>query len=461
MKKAGLIIARTLLLAAVVLLSAQCNRIENDIYKELRAHADKIRVVNTHEHQRMTEEWGGHKYGFYHLAALSAYLISDLNSAGAKGYNLNQMDTLSPDELWGLYGRYLDYSRTTSYYRQFLRGFKELYDFNDPFFTKENIPALSKKIEDNYKNYKTWFDFAFKKAGFEVMFNDRFWNRYSVDYDKRYFALVFNINSLIAYSSRKPEKGEELKPNSLYKEAQSEGYVIKDFDSYLGYCDHMLKKNKENGAVCLKNSQAYSRSIFYEDVSYEEAGNLYSKRASDLTPAEAKKIQDFMFHWIIGRSVDYNLPVQIHTGYLSGNGNDLSNGEPMKLNNLFLKFPEAKFILFHGGFPRTGEVAALGKMFPNVYLDLVWLPQISREEAINALDVMLDCVPYNKFFWGGDCQLIEESVGSLEFAKDVVAVVLAKRVKRGVLTREVATEILDRIFYRNAIEVFSLDMSLE
>lgn len=145
---------------------------------------------------------------------------------------------------------------------------------------------------------------------------------------------------------------------------------------------------------------------------------------------------------------------------LAGNGNTLDNGKPVKLNNLFLQYPQAKFILFHGGFPWTVEYAALGKMFPNVYLDLVWLPQISREEAVNVLDVMFDCVPYNKFFWGGDCGLIEESVGSLEFAKDVVSEVFAKRVARGLLTEDPALEIVDRIFRENAIEVFKLQEKL-
>ncbi|MDP4224098.1 MAG: amidohydrolase family protein, partial [Bacteroidota bacterium] len=210
----------------------------------------------------------------------------------------------------------------------------------------------------------------------------------------------------------------------------------------------------------IKNSQAYSRTLYYEDVPYGDAKILFDRPSSSLTPNEAKKIEDFMFHWIITEAIKYDLPVQIHTGYLAGNGNVLDNGEPVKLNNLFLKYRDARFDIFHGGFPWTGEIAALGKMFPNVYINLVWLPQISREEAIKALDVMLDCVPYNKFFWGGDCGLIEESVGSLEFAKDAVSEVLAKRVERGLLTEEIAFRIMDRIFRENAIEVFKLKEKL-
>jgi predicted TIM-barrel fold metal-dependent hydrolase len=152
--------------------------------------------------------------------------------------------------------------------------------------------------------------------------------------------------------------------------------------------------------------------------------------------------------------------VQIHTGYFGDNGNTLKNGYPLDLNNLFLQYPEARFILFHGGFPWTGESAALGKMFPNVYLDLVWIPQISREKAVQSLDVMLDCVPYNKFFWGGDCNNIEGEVGALEYGKDVVTEVLAKRIRRGVLTEDEAKEIINSIFRLNALEVFNLSDKL-
>lgn len=70
--------------------------------------------------------------------------------------------------------------------------------------------------------------------------------------------------------------------------------------------------------------------------------------------------------------------------------------------------------------------------------------------------MMLDCVPYNKFCWGGDSGLIEESAGSLVFAKDIVAKVLTSRIERGLLTEDVALEISDAIFRNNAIEIFRL-----
>jgi hypothetical protein len=439
------------------LLLGSCTTNETATFKRIRDHTNAIKVINTHEHQHLPSEFGNFKYSFYFLAAVS-YLASDLSSAGAPKGDPRYLESLSPDKLWELYGKSFDFTRTTSYYSQFVKGFRKLYDFNDLFFTKENIGQLSPKIEENYKNYDAWFDKAFKTAGYELMFIDQYWKPFNTTIDTAHYALAFNINSLIESSSKKPGTGSDSA--SMFRQASHEGAGIKSLDDYLAYCDHLFKKNIEGKVVCIKNSQAYSRTLYYDNVPYEEAKTLFDRPSPDLTSVESKKIEDFVFHWIIKKATLYDLPVQIHTGYLAGNGNVLDNGHPIKLNNLFLLYPKTKFVLFHGGFPWTGEIAALAKMFPNVYLDLVWLPQISREEAINALDVMLDCVPYNKFFWGGDCGLIEESVGSLEYAKDVVSEVLAKRVKRGLLTEKLAVEITDRIFRENAIEVFKLKEKL-
>jgi hypothetical protein len=401
------------------------------------------------------------KPNFYSLLAYS-YLQADVVSSGADRINREIIDNHNLDELWEQYGKYLNFSRATSYYSHFLEGFRILYGFNDSFFTKENIVSLSDKIAANYQDYHSWFDQAFEQAGFEVMFIDQYWNQFNTKIDTQHFALVFNINKLVSSISQRPErikKGEPVKPY-VYELAVKQGKNIKTLDDYLAIADYLFEEFMDNHVVCIKNSMAYGRSIDYEEISYEKAKNLFRKNSSDLSAVEKKNLQDFMFHWIIKKSIELNLPIQIHTGYLAGNGNTLENSHPIKLNALFLRYPDARFVLFHGGYPWTGGYAALGKMFKNVYLDIVWLPQISREAAVRALVEMFDCVPYNKFFWGGDCDLIEETTGSLEFGKEVVAQVLAGRIERGLMTEEVAFEIARGIFRDNAIEVFDLESKL-
>ncbi|MCK4748416.1 MAG: amidohydrolase family protein [Bacteroidales bacterium] len=444
-------------LVLICFMLQQCDQTKQTNYHTLICFADEIKVINTHEHQRWPEENGDLNYRLSHLIQ-GSYLNSDIVSAGGQGFDWRQLDSLDMEAYWGINGRALDYTRSTSYYSHFIEGFRKLYNFDELYFTEANIHGLSAQVEEKYADYRSWFDEAFHRAGFELMFLDQYWKPFNTDVEEKYYALVFHINPLVIQSSARPAAGDE--GPEVFQRAGEDGVEIKSLDNYLEYCDHLFQKNMDNKAVCVKNSMAYSRSLDYEDVPFEEARQLFARPSADLTIQEAKKIQDFIFHWIIRKSVEYDLPIQIHTGYLAGNGNMLDNGKPVKLNNLFLKYPEAKFVLFHGGYPWTGEYAALGKMFSNVYLDLVWLPQISRQVAIQSLDEMFDAVPYNKFFWGGDCAFIEESTGSLEFGKSVVAEVLSMRIERGLLSEDVARDMIRCIFRDNAIQFFQLEEKL-
>ena len=69
-------------------------------------------------------------------------------------------------------------------------------------------------------------------------------------------------------------------------------------------------------------------------------------------------------------------------------------------------------------------------------------------------------VPYNKIFWGGDCSTIEETAGSLESGKEVVARVLAARVERGAMSEETARDVALKIFRENAVRLFKLEERL-
>lgn len=431
-------------------------------YARLKEYIDTVEVINTHEHQRWFPAYDGFPYNFYTLLSHS-YLQADLVSAGSPRLNPKAVNSGDLDALWETYGPYLDYSRNTSYYSHFLSGFQILYGYNNPYFTKEGIQSLSNQIAENYSRREEWYEEAFQTAGFDLMFVDQYWDNFNTELNDNYFALVFNVNSLVySISDRTRLTSENVSERqNIYKQAQKEGFPIKDLDDYLVAADRLFQKFLENNVVCLKNSQAYGRSLDYEYISLEDAKILFDRQSDSLSEAETKALQDFMFHWIIEKSIELDLPIQIHTGYLAGNGNTLDNSHPLKLNSLFLRYPKARFSLFHGGYPWTGEFAALGKMFKNVYLDLVWLPQISREAAVRGLDEMLDCVPFNKFFWGGDCHFIEESTGSLEFGKDVVAQVLAQRVERGLMTEEIAKEIALHIFRENAIRFFKLGKSVQ
>jgi uncharacterized protein len=456
MHRAARAAAIAAILSAVVLAGgATASPVGSTVKARLLAHLATIRVVDCHEHQRVPPEYVGKRHNFYTILSYS-YLQYDLVSAGARAPTSDQINAGDLDGLWDGWGRYLDTARATTYYRQLLLGYRTLYGFRADRFTRDGVAHLSSRIAANYGDEEGWFERAFRQGDFDVMFVDKWWNNYDTDLRSAHFKLVFNIGDLVRGAGERPASGVPPPERGPYAAAARAGRTIRTLADYLSFVDEEFQRFVDHRVVAVKNATAYWRSLDFRDVPLAEAEALFARPAASLSPDEKKALQDCVFHWIVKASIRHHVPVQIHTGYQSGNGNVLENANPLKLTNLFLAYPEARFVLFHGGLPWTRETALLAKMFPNVSLDLVWLPQLSRQVAVQSLDEMLDLVPYTKFFWGGDSHFIEESVGSLEIAKDVVAEVLANRVTRGFLSESLAREIATAIFRNNARAYFRL-----
>jgi predicted TIM-barrel fold metal-dependent hydrolase len=149
-----------------------------------------------------------------------------------------------------------------------------------------------------------------------------------------------------------------------------------------------LDRCLQDGAVGIKIGIAYRRTIRFEKAPRGDAERVFARLFAHLGEGpswdEARPLQDYMFHQIIRAAVDRDVPIQIHTGLQEGNGNVLENSNPLHLANLCLEYSQAKFDLFHGGFPFMGEAISLAKNFSNVFLDLCWLYIISRPQPEDA-----------------------------------------------------------------------------
>ncbi|MFC1613878.1 amidohydrolase family protein [Gemmatimonadota bacterium] len=434
---------------------------DDNLNLRLKAYIDQIKVIDTHEHLRMNSSVKTGSVNFFTILNAS-YLKSDMISAGSPPLDDEMIAEGDLDKLWSAYGPWLDKTRNTSYYGHLVEGFRVLYGFDEPYFTRENIKPLSAKITRNYKDYDSWYRKSFQMANLELMFNDQYWSMFKTGLEFESYALVMRIDHYL-YSISDPASLEISNTDTLsnpLRQAAAENVKIETLDDYLGYAEKWFGRFADKGAVCAKTANAYWRTIYYEDIPKSEAEKLFILPAASRTPEKKKKLEDFMFHWCVEKCAEYDLPLQIHTGYLAGNGDRQDNGKPVKLLNTLSLHSQTRFSLFHGGFPWYQEIGALAKSFPNVAVDLVWLPQISRESAVDALQQWLDCVPYNKFFWGGDCGVIEGSVGALEFGKSVVAQVLAERVARGLMTEELAMDVALKMFRDNAIAFFKLEEKL-
>ena len=146
---------------------------------------------------------------------------------------------------------------------------------------------------------------------------------------------------------------------------------------------------------CIKSGLAYERTLSFERTDYSAAEKIFNRiMTSDETfdlsqhPSNinTKPLEDYMMHTLIQTSIDLNLPVQFHTGLQEGNGNYITNSNPVNLTNLFLEYPKARFDIFHGGYPYGGELCAVAKNFRNVYVDMFWTNIISREYSVRLIE---------------------------------------------------------------------------
>lgn len=174
---------------------------------------------------------------------------------------------------------------------------------------------------------------------------------------------------------------------------------------------------------------------------------------------EAKPLQDYMMHQVIRAALEAGLPLQIHTGLQEGNENIITNADPTHLINLFIEYREAKFDLFHGGYPYIHEWATLAKNFANVYADLAWMHIISPEIGRQLLHELIETVPENKIMaFGGDAVTVEMAYGHSRMARQVVTRVLTEKVVEGYLTADEAIALARRILRDNPAALFKLSV---
>jgi len=419
-------------------------------FLELKTLIETEPIIDTHEHLSFVHASDRQNLDLLSFIAI-AYVGEDFHSAG--------MDPAAWFEGGGFEERcdklaaFIPRVKTTTYYRSMSDAMMELFAMKKEL-NASNWRAYDRKIREAGVD-KGWFEYVFrKKCKIKTVLLDQFWNEGNLEIDYDYFVPVLRINMFVMGTHNEPD----MMGCSAFAYAQKNGKTIASFDDYLGVIEWAIIEHKKKGCLALKNALAYERSLYYEDVPEPEARRIFAIPKEKLIPEERGKIQDFIMHHILKLSIKYNLPMQIHTGIQAGNGNMLENSDPIKLNNLFLQYPAARFDVFHAGYPFSSALIVLAKIFPNVYYDLCWMPIISNSAATRILDEALDMIPNNKLFWGGDCMLIEHVYGAVKFARRLLFNVLSARVREGTMDMDAAKDVAVKILWKNASEFYGITM---
>lgn len=414
--------------------------------QRIRNHIDKMKVVDTHEHL-MNPEGIPNSGMFDFMLLFHHYADDDIKSSGMSKPEFNRLltDSLTVKEKWEIMEPYWEKSFNTAYNRVVTLTANRLFGIKE--INKSTVEELSEKIQQAYKS--DWFHTVLKdKCNIEYIINDSgdrsFGDKKMFSYTRRFG--YFGINSKADIDKISENKSTEIQSlNDLVNTLNSE------FDAAI-----------KTGFVTVKIGIAYSRSLHFEDVDKDLAEMVFNQIKNnpdkEFPFEEVKPLSDYMIHRLIDLARRNNKPVQIHTGLQAGDGNYIENSNPTHLANLFLKYRDVQFILFHGGYPFGGELASLAKNFRNVYIDLCWLYIISPSYSERYLHEWLETVPANKIMgFGGDYHNVENVFGHLLFAKEIIGNVLVEKVENRYFSEEEAIKIATMILHDNAVDLFKLN----
>jgi len=415
----------------------------------LREYIFSIQIIDTHEHIPDEAAACADTLGFFNF--FEHYVSSDLVSAGMPRASLEAMrnpdNGLSQEERWALMAPWWPFARTTAYGRAMIEYMRELFGADE--IDAGSVAALSRRIVG--ARQPGWYRTVLReRAGIDKALVIR-WPGQHVDVDRELFRAVPILDHYATPATR-----ADLE--ALEKEA---GHGIQTLGRLMDAQEALLDTFAAKGIAAVKIFLAYRRTLQFDRYTRAEAARAFDRlwlsQEQDMTFDDLKPLQDFMTRRVVGLAAERGLPVQIHTGLQEGNGNHLENSRPTLLTDLFFDYPDARFVLFHAGYPWAGAVAALAKNFPNVYADLCWMPAVSPAFAARALDEWIETIPCNKIFAaGGDSNYAEGAFGHCNRARLVACDALSRKVEQGYFDVTEARGLAGRILRENARELFRI-----
>lgn len=361
----------------------------------------------------------------------------------------------STEEKWELVKEYWPYVRNMGPGISARKTLQMYFGVDD--FTDESVPMINEKIKElQKKSYKEFYDDA--------------------KIDK-----VVNIALNGSYGNPPAGKLDQLLYTDLLTEPLNRDYVqflesvtktnIFSLDSYIDALDQYLETEiKENGLKGFKlHTTSFVRELEFSMTSKSEAalqfdtiltttnrGSLLSGKGRSFDEMHA--LHNYLQNHLIQKSIELDVPVQIHTGTFGGsNGAKIQNSNPALLSSVLMRYPQAKFDFLHSGFPYNKELGEMVREYPNLTLNVTWNQMLSPRDFINYMTELAMWVPINKIMgYGSDEFNVLNGCASAEIYRDYMARVLADLVTSGDYTEKDAIFFANRVSRENAKELFKI-----
>jgi hypothetical protein len=384
---------------------------------------------------------------FYH------YADSDLVSAGLSPDDRKKMVDPMTDvkDKWRLIGPIYARTRHTGYLQNVRESLRLMFGEED--ITDDNYQRISDQIRDQIA--------------------PGYFNRLLRDVSKIEHAQVNSFEDPVFNETQYPDLlCQDLSFVGLSTALNIEPYAKKanrevgSLDDWHGIIDWVFETYGPR-AIAIKNQSAYGRRLDYDNVDAKDAAPLFARHIREPKGSaefEKKAIQDHLFHYCIRKSVEYNLPVKLHTGYYAGTGGmplHRVSANDSDLCPVLKAHPDAKFIIMHISYPYQDEAIVLAKHYPNVFVDMCWAWIINPLASVRFTKEYLMAAPHTKLLtFGGDYLPVEMVPGHAAIARKGLAQAISELLSDGWVKDSEVPELVDRIMRGNAHEVFDYDGTL-
>jgi hypothetical protein len=377
------------------------------------------------------------------------YSGADLETAAA-GFGKGNRPDMESDE--GFFEAWAPV-RTTGYGRATEMGCRAVLGLD---FTLENVPDLNEAMAAflKDKDAPAVYESLFGTANVRWVANDCCWDSptkldvFDGSNHPAFFGQALRYDMVLTVGNRNQVQGWEP---VLGCPLQRLGDLDRALDDY-------TQKARDRGKlIAMKSAMPYLRRLDFENSSFADAERAFESlmqgRSADLKP-----LHDYLFHRFVQRAREFDLPVQLHTGYLAGNWGDPTQGDPTPLVPFLQRYRNVRFDLFHAGWPYSEILGAIGKSLPNVWLDMCWAWAMNTAQMERILREWLAGVPHNKIFaFGADTGSPFCTVCYAMQAREGIARVLEAMVADGDCGLETAKQAATCIMHRNARTLYQMD----
>jgi len=240
-------------------------------------------------------------------------------------------------------------------------------------------------------------------------------------------------------------------------------------DAYETLIANRVSQWKREGAVAIKLTLAYSRSLDVAHVPPADAARIYGAAVttgSAPSAPEVKTLQDYLFRVLARLAGDAGLVMHIHAGIGADPWFAITGSNPLLLEPAVSdpSLRKTMFVLIHGGWPFERQAGVM-LIKPNVYADFSAQTFLRSPRALSeTLRVWLEWYP-EKVLFGTDAypepgtplaDWQEKLWLANDTAREALAIALTGMMQDGQITRARALQLARMVLRENAMQLYSI-----